>query len=177
MVVLAPRRLLVAPLVVACLVAGCVDINPDWDESSVDASSGTVADIDASSADGDGAAGASTSESSQSSGAAGDGVSPDDACLQAGLARCEDETMDVCVDLMADPHHCGACFHGCAEIMGSTCVDGECACPGGEWFAVCGGACRDVKNDPRACGHACVDCTRLDDGDPRCKNGVCEFGD
>lgn len=156
------------------LAPACVATNPDWDESPVGGSSGesAAAPGTGSSSDPEPTTDAASAGATE---APGDDTAAEDTCLRLGLARCENGTMAVCADLSSDPVHCGTCFRSCAEIAGSTCIDGECACPGGEWWAVCGGACRDVRDDPQACGHACVDCTRLDDDDPQCKNGECEF--
>ena len=164
-----------ATVLLAVAVVGCVDVNPDWDRSSVGASSG---EEDGSSATSSPHATATDASGSDSASVATGAPDADEgACLLHGLARCENATTTLCVDLSENPLHCGECFRDCREILGSTCIDGDCACLGGQWWAPCDGACRYVRNDARACGTGCVDCTQLDGGDARCRNGACELDD
>ncbi|MFT3766472.1 MAG: hypothetical protein QM820_13305 [Minicystis sp.] len=82
------------------------------------------------------------------------------------FARCD----GVCVDLAADPKHCGDCDNACPGA--SLCIAGGCACAGGTG-SLCGGACVDTTKDPYncgACGHACD----LQAGFA-CSGGVCAF--
>jgi hypothetical protein len=157
-------------VLLALLQLGCVGTNPDWDDARDRDSSTGSSPVDAASGSGsEGAPDWSTGPAAPSS----DTGETGDTCLQQGLARCEDDTMAVCVDLSSNPSHCGACFHGCDAIVGTTCIEGQCRCEGGEWWAVCDGACREVKDDPHACGIGCIDCTALDDDEAECKNGIC----
>lgn len=185
----------VAAILLSSLAPCCVATNPDWDQAPAGGSSGEMVTVVESSTGSDETTGGSGAEPAASTGRAdegdggddvddgdegdeGDEGAVDDACLANGLARCEDDAMVVCVDLASDPHHCGACFNDCAAIAGSMCMDGQCRCPGGHWWAVCDGACREVRNDPQACGHDCIDCTQQgDDDDVDCMNGVCESDD
>jgi hypothetical protein len=56
----------------------------------------------------------------------------------------------MCVDVMWDPTHCGACGNGCST---ETC---------------CGGYCVDSYSDPNNCGNCGVSC-----GEGSCCNGIC----
>lgn len=169
-------------VLLAGLHLGCVGTNPDWDEARDGDGSTGSASVDAASESG---SGGGEPEGTDDAPDPGTGPAPPgsetgetgDACLEQGLARCEDDAMVVCVDLSSHPSHCGACFHGCDAITGSTCIEGQCRCEGGEWWAVCDGACREVKDDPHACGIGCIDCTAVDGDDARCKNGACESDD
>jgi hypothetical protein len=62
----------------------------------------------------------------------------------------------TCVDLQANPDHCGACGTRCART--EACVMGRCAlaCPGGQ--TACNGRCIDLSTDRAhcgACGNVC----------------------
>jgi hypothetical protein len=63
----------------------------------------------------------------------------------------------TCVDLQANPDHCGACGTRCART--EACVMGRCAlaCPGGQ--TACNGRCIDLATDRAncgACGNVCA---------------------
>ncbi|MEZ4394476.1 MAG: MXAN_6577-like cysteine-rich protein [Polyangiales bacterium] len=74
---------------------------------------------------------------------------------QDPLAECE----GTCVDLQANPNHCGVCGNACTA--GQSCVSGACSammrgCADGE--TDCGGLCVNTTNDAQncgACGSAC----------------------
>lgn len=170
-----PRPRAGATIVLLVLLPlGCVGTNPDWDDARDHAESTHSPPADAASESGAGGDDAADSDPEPGTGSAAASSETGDACLEQGLARCEDDTMTVCVDLSVDPNHCGACFHGCDAITGSTCIEGQCRCEGGEWWAVCDGVCREVKDDPHACGLGCIDCTAADGDEATCKNGKCE---
>lgn len=80
----------------------------------------------------------------------------------------------TCVDLQADPLHCGTCGHACGAGQGcnqgtctATCfrggngVGGNCGadCSGCPGTVACGASCTDTQTDPGncgACGQACA---------------------
>ncbi len=63
-----------------------------------------------------------------------------------GLSACADE----CVQLEADPAHCGACFNACASDQ--VCFGGACEAACGEGSSPCEGACVNLHSDPANCG-------------------------
>lgn len=60
----------------------------------------------------------------------------------------------ICADLFNDPINCGTCNTTCGG--GATCIDGLCACPGGE--TACSGDCVDTNTDPNNCGSCLSSC-------------------
>lgn len=71
----------------------------------------------------------------------------------------------ACVDVTADPYHCGACDQPCPD--GRACVDGAC-CPA-EAKTTCSGACTDLTSDAANCGICGALC-----GDGQvCVSGIC----
>ncbi len=85
---------------------------------------------------------------------------PDVADAPEELAPCDEgreRCGEACVELAADPAHCGACDRACAE--GETCAEGACrpACPVGQ--TACEGECRSLGDDAQncgACGNGCA---------------------
>src|SRR5690606_20529818 len=57
----------------------------------------------------------------------------------------------VCVDLVTDPNHCGACGNVCEDD--AICVNGECGCGDGE--RSCGEEC--CPDGQLCCGGVCCD--------------------
>ncbi|WP_164014166.1 MXAN_6577-like cysteine-rich protein [Pyxidicoccus trucidator] len=81
----------------------------------------------------------------------GDGPVPE--TCPAGQLACEDR----CVDVQADPKHCGACGNACGEDQ--DCSAGQCvrgACPEGK--TRCGDVCLDTAKDDRNCGACGATC-------------------
>lgn len=100
-----------------------------------------------------------------------DGSSTGAEACPAGQDRCD----VACVDLEADPLHCGACFVGCESHQ--SCIDGECSPACGDGGAECDGACVDtqtVSNHCGGCGIVCDDLEICDFGE--CVFTGCEFG-
>lgn len=92
----------------------------------------------------------------------------DVACLQSWVLQvspsCETCGGELCIDIDADPQHCGDCGIGCPP--GVACMEGECACP--EGTSVCEGECVDPESDPSHCGGC----------DQPCDEGLfCLFGE
>jgi hypothetical protein len=90
------------------------------------------------------------------------GDEPGDEC-ERGETACG----DLCVNLMTDPGHCGACETACET--GEVCADGVCqtGCP--EGLTDCSGACMDLQSDPENCGACGIVC---DEGE-LCAGGTC----
>ena len=65
----------------------------------------------------------------------------------------------ACVDLAADPEHCGACDNAVAADL--LCVGGEPGCPQGDFqeLTLCGDKCVDLLFDEDNCGACGVTCT------------------
>ncbi len=72
----------------------------------------------------------------------------------------------VCLDVTANPAHCGSCGATCA--VGASCVAGQCACQGN--LTNCDGTCVDLRGDGTHCG----DCTTVCTGNLVCSAGVCQ---
>lgn len=75
----------------------------------------------------------------------------------------------TCVDITADPGHCGMCSALPKCGLGSMCADSKCACQPG--LTLCGGICIDTKGHPDACG-GCGDSFKCGSGE-RCRAGSC----
>ena len=86
-----------------------------------------------------------------------DGLDPVGACETCGTGA-------LCIDLLTDPSHCGACTNACPET--SSCVDGACTCPGSE--SICNASCVDFMSDQANCGACGADC-----GELFCLEGQC----
>ncbi len=74
---------------------------------------------------------------------------------------------DRCVDLSADPNHCGTCNSVCDVT--ETCTAGTCDC-----FAPlqrCGGTCSNFQHDENNCGGCGIDCSEGE----TCIDGRCSF--
>lgn len=78
----------------------------------------------------------------------------------AGLSRCRVGKKKPCVDLAADPAHCGTCGAACAA--GEACEAGVCT---SNCIPICDG--RQCGDD--GCGESCGQCG----GDGRCRDGRC----
>jgi hypothetical protein len=101
-------------------------------------------------------------------GACADGVCR--VVCESGFAECGGR----CVDVAADPFHCGACFNACAgeapagQSSVGQCLAGVCAIVCEPGYGECGGRCIDVSADPANCG-AC--------GNVCARNAGCHGGD
>jgi hypothetical protein len=85
----------------------------------------------------------------------------------AGLDVCG----DGCVDVTADPNHCGECGNACTtSVIGAspTCVGGVCGYTCGT-LTECDGACVDVTSDPNHCGS----CDQICPGGRACVGSQC----
>ena len=80
----------------------------------------------------------------------------------AGLVDCPGVG---CVDVSADPNHCGSCESDCG---GGTCVSGNCTCAGPGMINCPGAGCVDVSTDPDHCGGCDNSCNGL-----QCVSGNC----
>lgn len=79
-----------------------------------------------------------------------DGLEPAGACETCGAGQ-------LCIDLSADPNHCGVCANACPAS--SSCIDGTCTCPGSE--SICNTSCVNLASDPANCGACGTDCGGL----------------
>jgi hypothetical protein len=79
-----------------------------------------------------------------------DGLDPAGACETCDAGQ-------LCIDLSADPNHCGACANACPAS--SSCIDGTCTCPGSE--SICDASCVNLASDPANCGACGTDCGGL----------------
>lgn len=71
---------------------------------------------------------------------------------------------DTCVELSADPSHCGSCDKVCP--LHATCDAGECQCPPDQ--VVCDNRCVDLQTDSEHCGSCTQTC-----GLGACVGGQC----
>jgi hypothetical protein len=97
----------------------------------------------------------------------GGGVPNDAGCPPSYPASCD----GVCVDLEADPTHCGSCDKACAIpgqcVNGSctVCSGSDCTCPQGLTF--CNGDCVNTASDAKNCGGCDSRCAM------GCSSGIC----
>lgn len=86
-----------------------------------------------------------------------------------GICACPAERQcgATCADLQNDVNHCGACDNECE--VGSSCVEGECACAGES----CDGVCADLQSDARHCGA----CGNVCSSHQECVAGECQAAD
>jgi hypothetical protein len=92
-----------------------------------------------------------------------------------GAGGCETCGGSACVSLASDANHCGACDTTCPA--GSACVNGACACPGGQ--AACGSSCVDVATDNQncgTCGNACASGSTCSAGQCACTGSLAACG-
>jgi hypothetical protein len=75
-----------------------------------------------------------------------------------------------CVDLGADPLHCGECFSECEASQ--VCIDGECSLACEDFELACDGVCVDIESHSDHCGGCNTVCDDLEE----CVSGTCEFG-
>jgi hypothetical protein len=87
----------------------------------------------------------------------GDDSTQQDAALDQTVTCATNLTMCAasCVDLTADPAHCGACNTPCGN--GQICTGGKCSQTCGGGSAKCGDACADLLGDPNdgGCSLSC----------------------
>jgi hypothetical protein len=92
---------------------------------------------------------------------------PEDPCPR-GFAQCGGR----CVDLDADPAHCGGCDQGCSDpldgVLYDRCVGGACACAASH--QVCDMACTDTTSDNQNCGGCGATCEATQE----CSGGTCQ---
>lgn len=91
---------------------------------------------------------------------------------RAGVCTCppgEKECGDACVDVSANPSHCGTCGNACGS--GQKCERGVCvaACTVNTNNACGDGKCWDLEADPKHCGSTCRSCRSLE----TCTAGAC----
>ena len=179
-------------LLQAFSLAGCVGINPAFDEDEpgrIDRTTGTsdeggvtTQSTDASAPDVGVTTGSSWFETTgdgleTDTLGASDTAGPSDPCLAQGLARCEAEGQADCVDLARDVRHCGECFAACATLGSDACVDGQCVCPQGNWWQMCDGGCAFTRDDSEACGNGCTNCLEELGPEGYCEQGQCRLPD
>ena len=73
---------------------------------------------------------------------------------------------DTCVDLTADPQHCGSCATTCNATL--SCVSSTCECAPRE--SLCAAVCVELEADPTNCGTCGTACTG-----GACNGGHCVF--
>jgi hypothetical protein len=95
-------------------------------------------------------------------GADGDGDELADVTCGDGESACS----GACVDLLADPEHCGSCSTACGSR--GDCRDGECLCD--PVSTSCPSGCARLDNDPLNCGT----CGRVCPEGSACRRGLCE---
>ena len=160
------------------VLAGCVGVNPEWDdpvaatawvpESRCDAGTGDDGGEDDDDED-------RSASGEDDAGSDACGVVENEACGE-GLVACASAGGWFCADLREHDEHCGECFNDCFAYGDASCVEGECYCWGGPWWKLCGEGCADTRMDPTGCGVECVDC-RVEYGeDARCESGICKPG-
>jgi hypothetical protein len=161
-------------------LAGCIGINPEWDEdprASVESSSGDAADVASSESHGgesSGSSGSSTASTGHADASSSTTVEPP-ACEDPELVACAVEGEWSCVDPSHEREHCGGCSHDCATYGDASCEAGECTCDGNR--QLCADQCVDAQRDPEACGEECVNCWERLGESAECKHGECELDD
>ncbi len=154
-------------VVVTVLSAACIGINPDYDEEPPPQDSVSRADGTATAPGDAGTDGDTTSEADDETGS-----------CPSELARCGQDGRTYCADLLDDDLNCGACSNACGAVLpGSSCRDGVCECPHGGGWRICGARCAQTRDDPRACGPACADCSVVLGPLATCRNGTCHLHD
>lgn len=94
-------------------------------------------------------------------------------CPAATPARCG----GTCVDVSADPAHCGACANACPAPSNGTasCRGGLCAVTCRAGTHLCGGSCVDDAS-PATCGTSCTPCPAASaNATVSCEGGRCGF--
>lgn len=117
----------------------------------------------------DAGTGSDAGTSGSDAGAADAGVSGDAGGLDAGIPSCDLGQLEcdgTCVDVLADPLHCGACGRMCAA--GEFCASGACHPTCDPPLVECAGACVDPGTSPDHCGGCGVVC-----GSGICIDGEC----
>lgn len=102
-------------------------------------------------------------------------------CLDPTIMRCCNN--EPCVDVSADPRHCGGCGMACGNK--ESCVNSQCVCRSGSDVFTCGagfsccpdnlglgGGCRQLDSDPKNCGV----CSRTCKPGESCTGGNCACG-
>ncbi|HQP34054.1 MAG TPA: hypothetical protein PLI95_02705 [Polyangiaceae bacterium] len=136
--------------------AGDASVSPD---AAGDASGG-----------GAGKAGSAGSGGSAGQGGASGGApdaGPDVVTCPTGQELCG----TVCINLQANPSHCGACNHACNA--GESCEKGACVQVCSTDTTNCGGSCVSLNTDLDNCG-ACGEVCSTPNADPICAGGHCQ---
>ena len=97
-------------------------------------------------------------------------------CAMTGCATnfadCNSTAADGCeADLLADSAHCSACTTACGADQ--VCSNGACGASCGAGLTNCSGACRNIVNDPAACGACGTVCPSGPNATAFCATGAC----
>lgn len=109
--------------------------------------------------------------------AGADGGTADYLCASGCTGMTADRCGALCVDLLTDTRHCGACGQACPNTTNGSavCAAGSCRVECASGFHLCGTACvPDASIE--ACGSACTRCAAPPpNGTATCATGVCGF--
>ncbi len=81
-----------------------------------------------------------------------------------------------CVNVAADPAHCGSCSTLCGGTANgsSTCVGAQCGVSCDAGYHACQGACVSAASTA-SCGTSCVACATPPNANPTCNGVACDF--